>query len=212
MTTTASDDEFNIPTNTQDGIAVPTFLLLLARTRSSLRIPGSVCCPFGRATSAAVSVRRCRCHTCSSGTQQIPPPSTGPNAMLKLSFQCSGLTGNGPHRTFDVPVGLALSHWRSLCNSLASFSFFFALPTPCVPARQRDCRGGCSSLVLEGTKGLQDKRHTRNKVRRDIEETGKVQPTLKVLPSLGLRLVHTGSSTEYHRCQYARSIWWRWCH
>ena len=51
----------------QDGIAVPTFLLLLAWpacTESSLRVPGSVCCPVAHAASATVSFRRCRCHTC----------------------------------------------------------------------------------------------------------------------------------------------------
>ena len=80
MTTTASDDEFSISTNTpgwNSGSHFPPLAGLAGLYRIfSSRIPGWVCCPFGCAPSAAVSFRRCQCHTCSSGTQQTPPTST----------------------------------------------------------------------------------------------------------------------------------------
>ena len=63
VTTTASDDEFSMPTNTLGR----TFFLSLvwwACTGSCLQTPGSVCCPFAHAACAAVS-SVCRCRTCS---------------------------------------------------------------------------------------------------------------------------------------------------
>ena len=62
VTTTASDDEFKMPIKLQDGVR-------LACTSSALQISGSVFCPFVGLVCAAVSFRRCQCHTCSSSMQ-----------------------------------------------------------------------------------------------------------------------------------------------
>ena len=145
VTTTATDDEFSIPRTLRDGIAVPTFLLLLAWvacTESSLRIPGWVCCPFGHAASAAVSFRRCQCHLFISKLHQPTQypcvgRDSGPNAMLERSFQCSGLTGNEPHCTFHDRVGLAFSNLRSLWSGLASFLTGLS-DFPCQRLNRRD--------------------------------------------------------------------------
>ena len=77
VTTTASDDEFSIPMNAPgwnrgshfpplDGLA-GMYRIFCPNSRMGV-------CPFGGAASAAV--RRCQCHTCSSGTKQTPPTST----------------------------------------------------------------------------------------------------------------------------------------
>ena len=114
------------------GTAAPTFLLSLvwrACTGSFLQTPESVCCSFEHVAFAAMSFRRCRCRTCSSGMPQTPPASTislrraglWPHGMLQCSLQCPGLTGNEPHRTLDDLVRLTFSHWRSLWHSLTPF-------------------------------------------------------------------------------------------
>ena len=112
VTTTASDDDFSMTTNTPGWNRVPTFLLLLAWqacTGSSLRIPGSVCCPFAHAMQPL--------HRCLSVAADVAPVhqecrklhqpaqypcvrrDSGPNAMLQRSLQCSGLAGHEPHCT-----------------------------------------------------------------------------------------------------------------
>ena len=99
-----------------DGIAVPTFLLSLAcpaYTRSPLRIPGSVWCPFSLAACAPSSFRRCRCHTCSSGTRQIPPASkvslrrAGPWSQYDTPARPSVFRPGRPR----VPLHARWSHW-----------------------------------------------------------------------------------------------------
>ena len=100
VTTTASDDE-----------SWP------ACTGSSLRILEQVCCPFGHAASAVASFRRCRCRTCSSSTQHIPPS----------------------YRTFDAPAGLAFlplaASLRERPGFLLGEIVRFPLPTNQSPAR-----------------------------------------------------------------------------
>ena len=104
-----------------------TFLLLLAWlacTKSSLRIPVSVCGPFAHAAPAAVTFRRCR-QECSKCHQPAQYPCVGrdcgPNAMFQRGLQRSGLASHELHHTLDDTIGLAFSNWWSLRNGLASF-------------------------------------------------------------------------------------------
>ena len=61
-----------------------------ATQRSSLQIPGSVCCTSVDAV-CAMSFRRCRCRTCSSGMPQIPPLHTVSLRRVGLWSQCDAL-------------------------------------------------------------------------------------------------------------------------
>ena len=74
VTTTASDDEFSMPSNT-------------ARcTRSSLPIPESVCCLFVHAVCATVSFRRCRCGACHQVRSEFHQPTEHP--CIKWGSEC----------------------------------------------------------------------------------------------------------------------------
>ena len=89
---------------------------------------GSVCCPFAHEACAAVSFRRCRCRTCSSGTQDIPPASVVSLRQARLSCQCDAPPQPSvfwpgrlrSHRTLDVLIGLLFSYQWSLWDCLAS--------------------------------------------------------------------------------------------
>ena len=103
VTTTASDDEFSIPTNTPGwnrGSHFPPFAGLAGMYR--IFSPTSRMGVLSlRAASAAASIRRCRCHTCSSGTQQNPPSSTVSLRRAGLWFLCDAPTQLSmfwPHR------------------------------------------------------------------------------------------------------------------
>ena len=101
----------------RDGIAVPTFplsLAWLACTRSSLRNPEWVCCPFSHAASAAaffsVAADVAPVHQVRNILHQhrCVGRDSSPTAMLQRS-PCSGLTGHESYRTFDDPFCLASS-------------------------------------------------------------------------------------------------------
>ena len=85
VTTAASDDELRMPTRMESRFPFSSACRL---GQSSLRISGSVCCPFGYAACVAVSFRRCRCRTCSSCTQHIPPASQISLRWKGLWSQC----------------------------------------------------------------------------------------------------------------------------
>ena len=130
VTTSASDDEFNMPTDTPRWNRSSHFPLLFlvwqACTRSPLRIPGSECCPFAHAACAAMSFRRCRCHTCSQVRSEFHQPgkypcvgrAPSPEKMLQRSLQLSGLASHESHCTSDDPIGPAFSRWWSLSGTV----------------------------------------------------------------------------------------------
>ena len=96
-------------------------------------------CTFAHAASAAVSVRRCRCHTCPSSMQHFLPASVvslhraglWSNATLQRSVQCSGLTSHKSRCTFDDPLD-----WLSPTDGLSG-TVWLPSPMPQSPARCR---------------------------------------------------------------------------
>ena len=146
VTTTASDDEFSMPTNIPGRYRGSHFLLLLAWptcARPSLQIP-RWCLSVAADVTPVHQIR-----------SELHKPAQYPcirwdfdaNTMLQRSFQCSGLTSHESHRAFGDSVGVALSHWLSLWHSLASL-----LASLCNFPCQRVNRwfvvaSGCNSVV-----------------------------------------------------------------
>ena len=89
VTTTASDDDFSMPANTPEwsrGSHFPSLAGLAGMYKISS--PNSkIGCLFAQTVSAAVSFRRCRCRTRSSGTQRVPPASTVSGTLVPM--RCS---------------------------------------------------------------------------------------------------------------------------
>ena len=132
VTTTASDDEFNIPTNTL-GWNRSSHFPPLAGLAGMYRIfspnsrigvlslrPCSLC--SGVFPSLPMSHLFIK-YAANPTNQQYPcvGEDSGPNAVLQCSPQCPGLAGNELHRTLDEPFGLTFFHWRSLWNSMTPF-------------------------------------------------------------------------------------------
>ena len=149
VTTTASDDEFSIPTNTPGwnrGFPFSPSRWLARHVQDLLSEFQNRCVvPSTMQPLQWRLFRRCRCHTCSSGTQQNSArqhrilASGGILVSMRCSntaFQCSGVTGNESHRAFADSIGLAFSHLRSLRNNLAGFPFLACLAQFPLPALQ----------------------------------------------------------------------------
>ena len=137
-TTTASDDEFSIPTNTprwHRGSHFPPLAGLADVYEIFSKIPESVCCPFVDATcvvgvfpSLTIPVHQIR----SELHQRAQYP------CIMRDFQCSGLTSHESDCVFDDSIGLVfptggvsgtvgLPSWQACVITLANASIASSL-------------------------------------------------------------------------------------
>ena len=135
VTTTASDDEFSMPTITPRcnlGSHFPPLAGLAGMGKIfSLRIPGSsVCCPFAHAASAAVSSHRYRCHTCSSSSILASGRAVVPTRCFRAAFSVLAWPATSSTARSLIPLDLLSptdgSLWDGLASLLASWCDFLA--------------------------------------------------------------------------------------
>ena len=125
VTTTASDDEFSMPTNTP-GWNRGSDLAGMYRIFSPNSRIGVLSLPpvwsLQRCLSVPADVAPVH-QVCRKLHQPAQSPcvgrDSGPYALLQCSLHCPGLACNEPHRTLNDPVGLTFSLWHSLTPFLA---------------------------------------------------------------------------------------------